>query len=257
MGTHESSAGPFAATCVVASNLSVGSGVSVSFSFWTHLTASAPFRARPRGLYPAGYPRPPTGGVGQLVAVSRCLSAAGIRFSVILFPPGNWALLAVGLPDQRSGPRRGYRVDRRLPLFHGQSLHRAPTPISRLRLTRHQRGFKPFTRPVFPPPAATRMKRAAASAFPRASHPADQEPDNARQGGDRPTTTDLELHAQHRIRVEPPIGSSLTTCDLASHIENRQRGRGRRGSEPATGPTRFKVPPRVDCAVSSIVSDTM
>jgi hypothetical protein len=29
---------------------------------------------------------------------SRCLSATGIRFLVILCPPGNWAFLAVGLP---------------------------------------------------------------------------------------------------------------------------------------------------------------
>jgi hypothetical protein len=36
--------------------------------------------------------------------------------------------------------------------------------------------------------------------FPRASHPADQEPDNARRGGDRPASTGLELHAQHHIR---------------------------------------------------------
>ena len=43
------------------------------------------------------------------------------------------------------------------------------------------------TRPVFPSPAAARMERAAAWAFPRASHPADQEPDDARQGEDRPS----------------------------------------------------------------------
>jgi hypothetical protein len=30
--------------------------------------------------------------------VSRRLSATGIRFSAILFPPGSWALLTVGLP---------------------------------------------------------------------------------------------------------------------------------------------------------------
>jgi hypothetical protein len=33
------------------------------------------------------------------VPVSCCLSAAGIRFSVIRFPPGGWAFLTVGLPD--------------------------------------------------------------------------------------------------------------------------------------------------------------
>jgi len=89
-------------------------------------------------------------------------------------------------------------------------------------LTRHQRGFKQLTRPVFPSPVAAPVERAATSAFPRASHPADQEPDDARRGGDRPSSTDLELLAQHHIRVDPPIGSSLTTCDLASHIDLQQ-----------------------------------
>ena len=42
--------------------------------------------------------------------VSCCLSATGIRFSVIRYPPGSWALLTVGLPNHRLGPRRGYRV---------------------------------------------------------------------------------------------------------------------------------------------------
>jgi hypothetical protein len=39
------------------------------------------------------------GGGDQPVAVSRCLSAAGIRFSVIPGPPRNSALLTVSLPD--------------------------------------------------------------------------------------------------------------------------------------------------------------
>jgi hypothetical protein len=43
-----SSAGPFTATYVVASNLSVGSGVIVIFAVWAHLTASARFRVRAR-----------------------------------------------------------------------------------------------------------------------------------------------------------------------------------------------------------------
>jgi hypothetical protein len=44
-----SSAGPFTATVVAASNLSVGSGVIVIFSSLAHLTASARFRARAPG----------------------------------------------------------------------------------------------------------------------------------------------------------------------------------------------------------------
>ena len=46
-------------------------------------------------------------------------------------------------------------LDRRLPLRCGQSLHPAPTshPAGPC-MTRHQRGFTQFTRPVFPSPAA-------------------------------------------------------------------------------------------------------
>ena len=37
-----------------------------------------------------------------MLLVSRCLSAAGIRFSVIRFPLGDWAFLTVGLPARAS-----------------------------------------------------------------------------------------------------------------------------------------------------------
>ena len=67
---------------------------------------------------------------------------------------------------------------------------------------------------------AARMERAAASAFPRASHPADQEP-----------TTHVEVGTGHRARTwnytlnitsaDPPIGSSLIACDIASHRQTR------------------------------------
>ena len=81
------------------SNLSVGSGVIVVF-----LITGSPDRVSAlssrvtRDPYPASYPRPPAGGAGQPVAVSCCLSATGVRFSVIRFPPRSWALLTVGLP---------------------------------------------------------------------------------------------------------------------------------------------------------------
>lgn len=45
-----------------------------------------------------------------MLQVSRRLSATGISFSVILFPPGSWAFLTVGLPVNETGPRRGYHV---------------------------------------------------------------------------------------------------------------------------------------------------
>jgi hypothetical protein len=44
-----SSAGPFTATVVAASNLSVGAGVTVIFAVWARLTASARFRVRAPG----------------------------------------------------------------------------------------------------------------------------------------------------------------------------------------------------------------
>ena len=39
-----------------------------------------------------------------MLLVSCCLSAAGICFSVIRFPPGDWAFLTVGLPGQGPDP---------------------------------------------------------------------------------------------------------------------------------------------------------
>src|SRR3982074_1783657 len=121
--------------------------------------------------------------------VSRCLSATGIRFSAILFPPGSWALLAVDLPSPRSGPRRGYHVPHaRAATGEGAlwtpgttvltpteatsgrtpAASQRPVPAPRRtshrqgsRLTRHQRGFKQFARPVFPAPVAARRERAA------------------------------------------------------------------------------------------------
>ena len=110
-----SSSGPLTTTAgaVAASSLSFGSGVSVIF-FSTGSpdrvsTLSGP-GTRP-GIRPVIRDRRP-GGASHRVPVSCCLSAAGIRFSVIPFPPRNWASphgRPTG-PDQPPGPRRGYRV---------------------------------------------------------------------------------------------------------------------------------------------------
>ena len=78
------------------------------------------------------------------------------------------------------------------------------------------KGSRVFARPIFPrlwPPGWNRPPLG----FPRASHPADQEPDSARQGRDRPSSTDLELLAQ-LTSVDLQSGSSLNACDLASHV---------------------------------------
>src|SRR5215212_1811095 len=180
---------------------------------------------------------------------------AGVRFSVILFPPRSWAPLAVGLPDETCRPdpdgvtafrthelRPGWvpPLPRGRRCSPGQvvsltgacrsaaaSPYTPPQlPIDGGSLTRHQRGFTQFTRPVFPSPAAARMERAAASAFPRASHPADQEPTTHVEAGtgQRARTWNYSLNI---TSVDPPIGSSLTTCDLASHDESQQRAPAR------------------------------
>jgi hypothetical protein len=114
--------------------------------------------------------------------VSRCLSAAGIRFSVILFPPGSWALLTVGLPDtplalpdldgvttfrthelrpgwapsvprgQRCSPRPEPLPGRRLPLRNGPvPAPRRYFPSTRISLNEAStKGSHVFARPVFP-----------------------------------------------------------------------------------------------------------
>jgi hypothetical protein len=121
-----SSAGPFTTTVVAASNLSVGSGVVVIFSSLAHLTASARFRARAPGPVSgrlcgtaAWRGRPSRPGF-------RCVSAAGVRFSVIRFPPGDWAFLTVGLPDTPAG---AFRTSTGLPRSARTSCDRGGCPL--------------------------------------------------------------------------------------------------------------------------------
>jgi hypothetical protein len=185
-----SSSGPFTTTNVAASNLSVGSGVVVIFFCWAHLTASARFRVRAPG--PVSGRLSTTAGwrTGVIVVVSRRLSAAGVRFSVILRPPRNPALLTVGLPDHRSGPRRGFRVPHARAATGVGALCAPGTTVlipagatSRPASAASQRtspctpphfpptgiclneastkGSHVFARPVFPSPVAARMERAA------------------------------------------------------------------------------------------------
>jgi len=176
--------------------------------------------------------------------VSRCLSATGIRFSAILFPPGGWALLAVGLPANDRTPTglpRSARTSRDQggrpldPGDHGAHPDRgdyrpgacrftAASPCTRhtshrqgLRLTRHQRGFKQFARPVFPSPVAARMERAALGLEPQASHPADQEPTtHARVGtGHRTRTWNYTLNS-HQSISNPVVHSMRATSRRTS-----------------------------------------
>ena len=92
-----------------------------------------------------------------MVVVSRCLSATGIRFSVILYPPGNWALLIVGLPARRpdldgvttfrtSELRSGWAPS----VPRGQRCSSRTEATSRPASAASQR-TRPFTPPTVPP----------------------------------------------------------------------------------------------------------
>ena len=140
------------------------------------------------------------GGADHHVPVSRCLSAAGIRFSVIRFPPrelgpphgrltGDQRRTSTGLPRSartsydRGGcplyPEDGGAHPGRVGSPTGACRFPAASPCTplptshraRLRFTRHQRGFKQFTRPVFPSPVAARMERAALGLSPELRTP--------------------------------------------------------------------------------------
>jgi hypothetical protein len=197
--------------------------------------------------------------------VSRCLSATGIRFSAILFPPGSWALLAVGLPNHRFGPRRGYHVPHARAATglgalwtpgttvltpteatsgRAPAASQRPVPAPRRtshrqgsRLTRHQRGFTQFARPVFPSSVATRMERAALGLGPRASHPADQEPTTrARVGtGHRTRTWNYTLNSHQSISNPVVHSMRATSCRTsprrspAAAPSRRERCHVRRG----------------------------
>ena len=153
----------------------------------------------------------------------------------------------LGPPDGRltgpeaAGPRRGYRVPharatsgvgalstrgrrcssrpsrllaRRMPLCCGQSLHPAPASHrAGLSLTRHQRGFKQFARPLCPSPVAPGW-----SGSPWAFH-SSFAPHRCRRRTSRggqavehePGTTLYDIsHASN-------LACSLNACDLASH----------------------------------------
>lgn len=151
----------------------------------------------------------------------------------------------------RSGPRRGYRVPHARAAIGVGALCAPGTtvlipdrshfpagacrfaaaspctppyfPSTRISLNEAStKGSHVFARPIFPrlwPPGWN----GPPLGFPRASHPAGQEPDNARQGRDRPSSTDLELLAQ-LTSVDLQSGSSLVACDLASHVAKPSSG---------------------------------
>jgi hypothetical protein len=176
-----------------------------------HLPTSAPFPGQPPGLV-SGRLSPGTRqkGPGAPPRVSRRLSAAGIRFLGILFPPGGSALLTVGLPGsawtlaglprsahpshgrigrplypeaQRCSHDRSNPSGRRSPPLPGaRPYHPGMHSISRSCLLRGViKGSLAFARPAFPlacwPPDGTGAPWACSPGFaPRQAGPARRTP---------------------------------------------------------------------------------
>jgi hypothetical protein len=126
----------------------------------------------------------------------------------------------VGCPlypeDGGAHPGLSRLLSRRLPLLGGQSLHPAPTSHpTRYCFTRHQRGFKRFTRPVFPSPV-TPGWNGRPWAFPRASHPAGSTP-----------ATHVEVGTGHRARAWN-YSLNITSADPPIRVVHSQRATSRR-----------------------------
>ena len=151
---------------------------------------SAPFRVRARGPYPAGYPRRPAEEPAIAVPVSRCLSAAGIRFLGHPAPAGEFGLphgrptetpacarTPTGFPrSTRSEIRPGWvpsvprgrrcspgriRVLRPAPAASQRPVPtpRCHIPSAGLTMTRHQRGFTHVHPSGLPLACSPRMER--------------------------------------------------------------------------------------------------
>ena len=136
-----------------------------------------------------------------------------------------------GAPPEPSGV-----PGRRLPLPSGQSLNPSSNnPSTGVHFTRHQRGFKQFTRPAIPLACGRPDGTSRRLGFPPGFAPRRPGADNARQGGDRPSSTDLELHAQHHIsRSSNRVAHSqrATSCRNATsaHLGAWPRVRSAMGS---------------------------
>jgi len=136
-----------------------------------------------------------------------------------------------GAPPEPSGV-----PGRRLPLPSGQSLNPSSSnPSTGVHFTRHQRGFKQFTRPAIPLACSRPDGTSRRLGFPPGFAPRRPGADDARQGGDRPSSTDLELHAQHHIsRSSNRVAHSqrATSCRTAkgAHLDRGDREAPRRAS---------------------------
>ena len=189
----------------------------------------------------------PVGGPAPTLPLSRCLSATGISFLGVLFPPRNPAPLTVGLPantqtvspdldgvstfhthELRPGRApslpRGRRCSydhreirgRRLPPHNGQPLPpQFHAPTRDVRLTRHQQGFNVVSPSGLPLACNTRSERAPLG-FPLSFAPSRYQPRTSRRG--QVWNTDLKSHLRLNHTEPPKWTDPLIACDFVSHF---------------------------------------
>ena len=190
--------------------------------------------------YPASYPGTTAWSSGLSVPVSCCLSAAGLRFLGILFPPRNSALLTVGLPALahrtltgfpcsarvRCGWGRASSIPRGRRCPHGRVCSttaacritaarplspRCCIPAREVMLTRHHQGF-PVSRPVpsLPLTCDPQPERGPLG-FPASFTPGRYRPRMSRWG----QVTDTNPESRHRHQpasIQQTHSSRATSC---------------------------------------------
>jgi hypothetical protein len=191
--------------------------------------------------YPASYPGTAAWRSGHVVPVSCCLSAAGLRFLGILFPPRNSALLTVGLPALahrtltgfpcsarvRCGWGRASSIPRGRRCPHGRVCSttaacritaarplspRCCIPAREVMLTRHHQGF-PVSRPAPSLPLACHPQpERGPLGFSMSSAPGRYRPRTSWRG----QVTDTNRSHITGISQPPYPTDSLLTCDLTS-----------------------------------------
>ena len=224
------------------SNLSFGSGGLDCSSSKAHLPhVSLLSQPGTMAWYPASYPGTAAWRSGLSVPVSCCLSAAGLRFLGILFPPRNSALLTVGLPALahrtltgfpcsarvRCGRGRASSIPRGRRCPHGRVCSttaacritaarplspRCCIPAREVMLTRHHQGF-PVSRPVPSLPlACDPQPERGPLGFPASFTPGRYRPRMSRWG----QVTDTNPKSRHRHQPASTSADPLLTCDLTS-----------------------------------------
>ena len=144
----------------------------------------------------------PIGGADRNETSVGGLSASPVRSASRLWPPDGTG--ALGLLPDASNPA-GNAGDARQ--AEARPRARARNYAFDLARTSNQRVHSICVRPRVADPSGLPLARSRPDGtgrhfgFPlRLPHPADQEPTTHVRGGDRPSSTDLELHAQHHIR---------------------------------------------------------